>query len=143
MNCPRSSWSSELDAHPLNLFLSFHTLISLVHPLHGNPCSFTLISTHGNLHIPLICLVGVRLYSPFCLIHTHHSIPPIVLFPWLSLMYCVKIEKVWEHQKYETIAWLVIGVVHDLIFCVMKIEHSQTIWFCRNSFLWPCYFEKT
>ena len=33
-------------------------------------------------------------------------------------MYCVKIEKVWEHQKYETIAWLVIGVVHDLnILC--------------------------
>ena len=29
-------------------------------------------------------------------------------------MYCVKVEKVWEHQKYETIAWLVIGVVHDL-----------------------------
>ena len=28
-------------------------------------------------------------------------------------MYCVKIEMVWERQKYETIAWLVIGVVHD------------------------------
>ena len=37
---------------------------------------------------------------------------------------CVKIEKVREHQKYETIAWLVIGVVHDLNICVMKIEHS-------------------
>ena len=23
----------------------------------------------------------------------------------------------------------------------MKIEHSQTIWFCRDNFLWPC-FEK-
>jgi hypothetical protein len=33
-------------------------------------------------------------------------------------MYCVKVEKVSEHQKYETIAWLVIGVVHDLnILC--------------------------
>ena len=29
-------------------------------------------------------------------------------------MYFVKVEKVYEHQKYETIAWLVIGVVHDL-----------------------------
>ena len=29
-------------------------------------------------------------------------------------MYCVQIEKVCEHQKYETIAWLVIGVVDDL-----------------------------
>jgi len=33
-------------------------------------------------------------------------------------MYCVKIEKVREHQKYETIAWFFIEVVHDLnILC--------------------------
>ena len=50
---------------------------------------------------------------PFCLLHNHHSIPAIVIYPWLTLMYCVKIEIFWEHQKYETIAWLVIGVVHD------------------------------
>ena len=37
-----------------------------------------------------------------------------MLCPWLTLMYCVKVENVWERQKYETIAWLVIGVVHDL-----------------------------
>ena len=94
-------------------FLSFHILIALVHPLHGNPYSLTLISIDGHLHSPLIRLVDVRLSSPFCLLHNHHSIPPIVLYPWLTLMYCVKIEKVWEHQKYETIVWLVIGVVHD------------------------------
>jgi len=29
-------------------------------------------------------------------------------------MYCVKIEKVLKKSKYETIAWLVFGVVHDL-----------------------------
>ena len=29
-------------------------------------------------------------------------------------MYCVKIEKVLKNLEYETIAWLVIGVVHDL-----------------------------
>ena len=74
------------------------------------------------------------------LLHNHHSIPPIVLYPWLTLIYCVKIEKVWEHQKYETIAWFVIGVVHDLIFYVMKIEHSQTIWFCRDNFLLAMLF---
>ena len=33
-------------------------------------------------------------------------------------MYYGKIEIFWEHQKYETIAWLVIGVVHVLnILC--------------------------
>ena len=30
----------------------------------------------------------------FCLLHNHHSIPPIVLYPWLMLMYYVKVEKV-------------------------------------------------
>jgi hypothetical protein len=31
-------------------------------------------------------------------------------------MYCVKVEKALERQKYETIAWLVIRVVHDKNF---------------------------
>ena len=47
------------------LLLSFHTFIALVHPLHGNPYSLTLISIDGHLHSPLICLVDVRLSSPF------------------------------------------------------------------------------
>ena len=76
------------------LLLSFHTFIALVHPLHGNPFSLTLISIDDHLHSPLIRLVDVRLSSPFCLLHNHHSIPPIVLCPWLTLMYCMKIEKV-------------------------------------------------
>ncbi|KRY04663.1 hypothetical protein T12_11253 [Trichinella patagoniensis] len=68
--------------------------LPLVHPLHGNPYSLTLISIDGHLHSPLIRLVDVRLSSPFCLLHNHHSIPPTVLYPWLTLMYCVKVEKV-------------------------------------------------
>ena len=76
------------------LSLSFHILIALVHPFHGNPYSLTLISIDGHLHSPLIRLVDVRLSSPFCLLHNHHSIPHIVLCPWLALMYCVKVEKV-------------------------------------------------
>ena len=76
------------------LLMSFHILIALVHPLHGNAYSLTLISIDGHLHSSLIRLVDVRLSSPFCLLHNHHSIPPIVLCPWLTLMYCVKIEKV-------------------------------------------------
>ena len=75
-------------------FLSFHTLIALVHSLHGNPYSLTLISINGHLHSLLIRLVDVRLSSPFCLLHNHHPIPHIVLYPWLTLIYCVHIEKV-------------------------------------------------
>ena len=63
--CPRSSWASKLDAHPLSFSLSFHILIALVHPLHGNPYSLTLISINVHLHSPLIRLVDVRLSSPF------------------------------------------------------------------------------
>ena len=53
-----------------------------------------LTSIDGHLHSPLIRLVDVRLSSPFCLLHNHHYIPPIVLYPWLMLMYCVRVEKV-------------------------------------------------
>ena len=47
------------------LLLSFHIFIALVHPLHGNPYSLTLISINGHLHSPLIRIVDVRLSSPF------------------------------------------------------------------------------
>ena len=47
------------------LFLSFPTFIALVHPLHGNPYSLTLISIDGHLHSPLIRLVDVRPSSSF------------------------------------------------------------------------------
>ena len=78
----------------LVFFLSFHTLIALVHSLHGNPYSLTLISIDGHLHSPLIRLVDVRLSSPFSSQPPPYSIPPIVLYPWLTLMYCVRVEKV-------------------------------------------------
>ena len=52
-----------------------------------------LTSIDGHLHSPLISHVDVRL-SPFCLLHNYHSIPHIVLCPWLTLMYCVKVETV-------------------------------------------------
>ena len=53
-----------------------------------------LTSIDGHLHSSLISRVDVRL-SPFLSSpHNHHSIPHIVLCPWLTLMYCVKVEKV-------------------------------------------------
>ena len=56
-----------------------------------------LTSIDGHLHSPLISCVDVIL-SPFVVFSTQppssYSIPHIVLCPWLTLMYCVKIEKV-------------------------------------------------
>ena len=66
--CEQGSW---MHTHQF-LQLSFHTFIALVHPLHGNPYSLTLISIDGHIHIPLICLVDVRLSPSFCLLHNHH-----------------------------------------------------------------------
>ena len=65
---PRSSWASKLDAHPLSFFFELSYTYALVHPLHGNPYSLTLISMDGHLHSPLISLVDVRLSSYFWLI---------------------------------------------------------------------------
>ena len=62
----QASW---MHAH-LVFILSFHTLIALVHPLHGNPYSLASISIDGHLHSPLICLID-NLY------HTNpsHEVP--------------------------------------------------------------------
>ena len=54
-----------------------------------------LTSIDGHLHSPLISLVDVRL-SPFLSSHITPIIIPystIVLYPWLALMYCVRVEK--------------------------------------------------
>ena len=77
----------------LVFLLSFHIFIALVHPLHDNPYSLTLISINGHLHSPLIRLVDVRLSSPFLSSPQPPFYSTIVLYPWLTLIYCVKIEK--------------------------------------------------
>ena len=62
-----------------------------------------LTSIDGHLHSPLISLVNMRL-SSFFVFSTQppssYSIPPIVLYPWLTLMYCVRVEKIiaWNNQ---------------------------------------------
>ena len=68
---PQVFMSKQVGCTPTQLFLSFHTLIALVHLLHGNTYSLTLISIDGHLHSPLIRLVDVRLSSPFCPLHNH------------------------------------------------------------------------
>ena len=143
LKCPRSSWASKLDAHPLVFLKSFHILLALVHHLYGNPYSFTLISIDEHLQSSLIFLVNVTIFSLFALQPPPHSIPLIVLKPWLTLMYCVRVEKVWESKGVKTITWPIPGLCMIYISCVRMMQHSHTIWFCRDNFLWPCYFEKT
>ena len=140
LKCPRSSWANELCAHPLVFFC--WAFIALVHPLHGNPYSLTLISIDGHLHSPLIHLVDVRLSYSFCLLHNHHSIPPIVLYPWLTLMYCVKVEKVWDYLSTKQLLGLSSRCARWEHFCVTKMKHGQTIWFCRDKLAFTLLFWK-
>ena len=63
---------------------------------HGHSTIGGIEYDDGHLHSPLISRVDVRL--SFFLSSPQqpppsYSIPPIVLYPWLTLMYCVKVEK--------------------------------------------------
>ena len=143
LKCPRSSWSSKFDAHPLSFFLTLHTLIALVHSLHGNPYSLTLISIDAHLQSPLICLVDVRpsssflsspqppfysTYSAMSMAHAH-----VLHESWKGL----RTSKVWNNclachrgcAWYEYFVWWrwSIARLYDFV----------------GNFLWPCCFEKT
>ena len=77
---------------------------------------------------------------PFCLLHNHHSIPPIVLYPWLTLMYCVKVEKVWDYLSMKQLLGLSSGYRSWEHLCVTKMKHSLTIWFCRDELSFAMLF---
>ena len=96
LKCPRSSRASELDAHPLSFFDELSYIYSSSASVAWQSLLLALTSIGGHLHSPLISRVNVRL-SPFCLLTQPQSlyyIPPIVLCPWLALIYCVKVERV-------------------------------------------------
>ena len=84
-------------------------------------------------------------YLPlFYLLHNHH-----ILFHLWCYVHGSRSCIVWKLKRFENIKSMkqLLGLSSGLctiwILCVMKMEHSQTIWFCRDSFFWPCYFEKT
>ena len=80
----------------LVFILSFHTLIALSAFVAWQSLLLALISIDGHLHSPLVSRVDVRLsyfLSSLYLPLSSYSIPPVVLYPWLALMYCVRVEK--------------------------------------------------
>ena len=71
LKIPQVFVSKQVGCTPTQFLLqSFHILIALVHLLHGNPYSLTLISVDGHLHSSLIRLVDVRLSSPIFVFST-------------------------------------------------------------------------
>ena len=144
LKCPRSSWASKLDAHPLVFFC--WAFIALVHPLHGNPYSSCW---HQLMGISIAHWLSSSMWDflLFCLLHT---IPIIIFYSTHSaismahtLMNCVKVEKFLRLLKYETISWLVIGVVRDESILVWRKWSKTKLYdFVGMNFLLPCYFEK-
>ena len=75
-----------------------------------------LTSIDGHLHSPMISRVNVRL-SPFLSSHTTSIIIFYSTHSAISMARAHILRESWKslkRLKYETIAWLVIGVVHDL-----------------------------
>ena len=78
-----------------------------------NPYSLTLISINGHLHIPLIRLVDMRRSSPF---FSSPQPPFYSTYSAISMAHTHVLRENWKSLSllnYETISWLVIGVVHD------------------------------
>ena len=131
--CPRSSWASKLDAHPLVFFC--WAFIALVHPLHGNPY-FSCWHQLMGISIAHWLASSMRDFLLFCLLHT---IPIIIFYSThsaISMAHAHVLHESWKRLKhikrYEPIDWLKSGLFLMWVFCVMKMKHSITIWFCRD-----------
>ena len=146
LKCPRSSWASKLDAHPLVSFLELSYIYSSSASVAWQSLLLALTSIDGHLHSPLISLVDVRL-SLF--LSSPHNPPHYILFHPQCYVHGSRSYIAWKFiglrlLKYETISWLVIGVVHDESILVgWKWNMTKPYDFVGMNFLWPCYFEKT
>ena len=94
----------------------------------------TLISIDGHLHTPLIIRINVRL-SPFCLLHTTTI---TIFYSTHSAMFMARahiLRKSWNSFKNLSMKQLLgfsRGLCMMRAFCVTKMKHGQTIWFCRD-----------
>ena len=143
---PRSSWASKLDAHPLSFSLRFHTLIALVHPLHGNPYSS---HWHQLMGISIARWLAASMWDflLFCILHTTSIIIFCSTYSTMSMARAhvlredgksLRTSKVWNNclACHRGCAWW----EH---FVWGKWSMAKLYDFVGMSFLWLCYFEKT
>ena len=147
LKCPRSSWASKLDAHPLSFQFELSYTYSSSASVAWQSLLLALTSIDGHLHSPLISRIDVRL-SPFFVFSTQppssYSIPPIMLYPCLTLMYCMRVEKSWSALKSmnQLICWNR-GCAWWEYFVWRRWSIARLYEFVGMSFLWLCYFNKT
>ena len=135
LKCPRSSWASKLDAHPLSFQFELSYTYSSSASVAWQSLLLALTSIDGHLHSPLISRVNVRL-SPFCLLHT----TSIIIFysthsaMWMACAHVLREGwKGWSALKsMNQLLGLSSGLCMIWMLSVVKMEHSQTIWFCRD-----------
>jgi len=95
LKCPRSSWASKLDAHPLSFNLTFHTLIALVHLLNGNPYSLHWQRLMG-ISIALWLAASMWDFLPFCLLHTTSTIIFYSTYSAISMAHAHVLRESWK-----------------------------------------------
>ena len=143
LKCPRSSWASKLDAHPLSFSLSFHTLIAPVHPLHGNPYSS---HWHQSMGISIAHWLAASMWEflPFSLLHTTSIIICYSTYSAISMAYAHVLSKGWKGwsalKSMNQLLGLSSGLCMRGAFCVTKMKHGQTIWFSRDELSFAMLF---
>ena len=134
LKCPRSSWASELDAHPRSFFDELSYIYSSSASVAWQSLLLALTSIGGHLHSPLIICVNVRL-SPFL---SSHTTSIIIFYSTHSAMSMARAHilrkrwKSWKRLSMKQLIGLSSGLCMMRAFCVTKMKHGQTIWFCRD-----------
>ena len=146
LKCPRSSWASNLDAHPLSFSLSFHTLIALSSSIAWQSLLLTLTSIDGHLHSPLISCVDVRL-SPFFLLHTTSTIISYSTYSAMSMAHAHVLRESWKGLITSKVWKNCLACHQACAWCEYLVWWRCSIArlydFVGMSFLWLCYFSKT
>ena len=95
----------------------------------------SLTSIDGHLHSLLISCVNVRL-STFL---SSHITPIIILYSThsaISMAYAHVLRKGWKDwsalKSMNQLLGSSSGLYMMVVFCVMKMKHGLTIWFCRD-----------
>ena len=98
------------------------------------PLLLMLTSNDGHLHSPLISRFNVRL-SPFLSSHTTSIIIFYSTHSAMSMARAHILRESWKSLKrlsMKQFLGLSSGLCMMGAFCVTKMKHGQTIWFCRD-----------
>ena len=115
--------------------MSFHTFIALVHPLHGNPYSS---HWHQLMGISIARWLAASMWDflLFCLLHITSIIIFYSTYSAISMACAHVLREGWKSwntlKSMNQLLGLSSGLCMMGAFCVTKMKHGQTIWFCRD-----------